>query len=740
VYKRLTVIANWRRPIPPAVFALGFGVQAMLGGLAMAAAPIIIHLLSRRRYKEREWAAMKWLLAALKKNARRIQLEQLILLAVRTLLVVCVVMAMAKPFLEGAGVPLLPGKRTHRVIVIDDSFSMGYRATGRDRFERAKEVAQAILHDARKGDAASLVLMASPPRVVVGEPSANLAAVTEEVKSLELLHGGADLAATLAKLDEILAGSNIDQKEIYFLTDLQRASWAAGPGPKSASLEELAARVAKRANLVVIDLGQGGADNVAVTALDLDEPFVTTGRDTRLAATFRNFGRTNRPSLGVTLAIDGEVQDRRTIDLPAGEQLSLVLSYNFPAAGWHLVDIHLDDDALAIDNHRWLAVEVQEFVEVLLVDGEPSGERFSSETDYLRVALAPESSAQPAKSAIRPEVVRESELLEMDLSRFDCVVLTNIGQFTENEVRKLDGYLRRGGSVVWFLGDQVDSAAYNRVLHRDGAGIFPVELAGRVGDGKTRQSSVLFDPRDYSHPIIQPFRGAASGGLVTTTVFEYVRAELPAESNAKVALAYRGGDPAIVTADVHRGRVAVVTTSADIEWTNWPFWPSYVPVMNELVNYVVADRNREHQVVVGQSLSSAVPPAATEVPVTIETPGPNSVPRKMPAHDEVGYFLFDDTFVSGRYRVSFGPPLATAELFAANVDPKESDLTKLEQDELRELLPSWRFQYLTNWQAIATGKTSVTQNRGELHRYLLYAAFVLVFVEAFLAYKFGHYS
>ena len=38
---------------------------------------------------------MKWLLAAVRKNARRIQLEQLILLAVRTLLVLCVVLAMA---------------------------------------------------------------------------------------------------------------------------------------------------------------------------------------------------------------------------------------------------------------------------------------------------------------------------------------------------------------------------------------------------------------------------------------------------------------------------------------------------------------------------------------------------------------------------------------------------------------------------------------------------------------------
>ncbi len=722
------------------LFALGFGTPALLWGIGLASAPIIIHLLSRRKYREIEWAAMKWLLAALQKNARKIQLEQLILLAVRTALVLCVVLAMTKPFLEGAGAVLLPGKRTHRILLIDGSFSMGYRVTDRDRFERAKQVALAILQDARKGDAASLVLMAAPPRVVVGEPSANLPAVADEVRALELPHGGADLAATLTKLEEILKASTLEQREIYFITDLQKASWAAHSGAAAAPLQELGAKIAAESNLVVIDLGQGTADNMAVTSFQLQDAFVIAGRDTRFSATFRNFGRTNRTGLGVTLAVDGETQDRRSVDLAAGEQTSLVLSFPFPSAGWHLVEVRLDDDALAIDDRRWLAVNAKEFIEVMLVDGEPSGDRFGSETDYLRVALAPETASSTARPAIHPEVVRESEFLEADLSRTDCVIFANVGQFTESEARAVERFLQRGGSVIWFLGDQADSQSYNRVLHRDGNGIFPAQLGSRVGDAQARQSFVVFDPRDYAHPVIEPFRGAAQGGLLTTRVFEYVRAELPEETKARVALAYEGGDPAIITDQVHRGRVAVVTTSADIEWTNWPFWPSYVPVMNELVNYSVADRDSDHNALVGQTISSPVGAAALEIPVTVELPNKKTVASRIPPRDDVGFFSFDRTYTSGGYRIGFGPPVAAEELFAVNVDPKESDLTKLEQDELRELMPSWRFLYLTNWQAIATGKSSATRSRGELHRYLLYTALALVFVESLLAWKFGHYA
>src|SRR6476469_3742852 len=87
------------------LLAFGFGNLAMLGWLAAAAAPLLIHLWNRHRFREAPWAAMQFLLAAMRKNARRLQLQQWLLLAVRTLLIVLVVLAVAEPY----GVQLLAG-------------------------------------------------------------------------------------------------------------------------------------------------------------------------------------------------------------------------------------------------------------------------------------------------------------------------------------------------------------------------------------------------------------------------------------------------------------------------------------------------------------------------------------------------------------------------------------------------------------------------------------------------------
>src|SRR3954452_24594868 len=134
--------------VPLAVlFATPLAALATLAGAASV--PVIIHLLNRRRYRVVEWAAMRFLLAARRQNVRRLRIEQLLLLAVRTLLLVLLVAAMASimPWAEAVWQRVLPGGavggpavtgRTHKVIVLDGSLSMTLAGDRGSCFDRAK--------------------------------------------------------------------------------------------------------------------------------------------------------------------------------------------------------------------------------------------------------------------------------------------------------------------------------------------------------------------------------------------------------------------------------------------------------------------------------------------------------------------------------------------------------------------------------------------------------------------------
>jgi von Willebrand factor type A domain/Aerotolerance regulator N-terminal len=727
----------------PIIFALGFANYPLIWGLGAASVPVIIHLLNRRKFREMRWAAMRFLLAAMRKNSRRIRIEQWLLLAIRTLLIMMVVLAMAKPYLESLGaLPVLAGRRTHRVLVLDGSLSMAYTSGDVTRFEQAKTLAAQLVKDARRGDAISVVLMADPPRVVIGDPSPNHAEVLKEIEEISLPHGGTDLEASFRAIDRVLEASTIAQKEVVFLTDLQAASWHK-PGDDDGLRRILARLEARKPRSVVIDLGKSGGLNRAVTELRLGAPIVTVDHSTLIHATVHNYGPNRVEGLRVRLLIDGRLgPEQPPIDLAVGEDQPVVFTTTFSSPGDHLVEVQIEDDPLKLDNRRWLSVPVHESLDVLLVDGHFKPEPFQAETDYLAQALSPAATSEGSPSVVRTEVVAESQLSRRDLAPFDAVVLCNIAQFTEAEVTALDDYLKQGGGVVCFGGDQVLADNYNRFLYADGKGILPAMVGPSVGDAAKKEASFSFNPLDYRHPIVDAFDGATDqvkAGLTGARTWQFHKLKLPPDSPARVALAFDNGDPAVIETRHARGTVIQVATSADAGWTTWPLHPSYPPVMERIIFEAASGRLAERNVRVGQPLDQALPASGSAAAVTVVLPDGQSVPSKLQAAGGVSQLHFEKTELSGAYQVKIGPPLALESTFAANPNPAESDPAKLDRAGLADAMPGWSFAYLTNWKELTGNATSVSR-RGELHRFMLYGVLALLMLESVLAWKFGHHS
>src|SRR5436190_4974649 len=116
----------------PIILAIGFVTPMFFAaGLLLASIPIIIHILNRRRYKTVQWAAMEFLLRAMRKNRRRLKFEQWLLLATRCLLLFLLALALARP-LAGCSrnsiANVIGGRAGLNVFVIDNSYSTAYEA------------------------------------------------------------------------------------------------------------------------------------------------------------------------------------------------------------------------------------------------------------------------------------------------------------------------------------------------------------------------------------------------------------------------------------------------------------------------------------------------------------------------------------------------------------------------------------------------------------------------------------
>src|SRR5437016_701127 len=128
----------------PFILAAGFVTPGFfVAGALLASLPIIIHILNRRRFKTVNWAAMDFLLRALRRNRRRLRFEQWLLLAVRCLVLMFLGLALARPMgCSQSTLASLAGRRAGlHVIVIDNSFSMAYesdRPNAKTNFDQSK--------------------------------------------------------------------------------------------------------------------------------------------------------------------------------------------------------------------------------------------------------------------------------------------------------------------------------------------------------------------------------------------------------------------------------------------------------------------------------------------------------------------------------------------------------------------------------------------------------------------------
>lgn len=287
---------------------------------AAAALPVLIHLWSRTRYFETPWAATQFLLAAVRRHQRRIQIEQWLLLAIRALILLLLAIALAEPVVSGLSV--ISGRMrhppTHTILVIDTSYSMAFETAGSTRLSKAQSQAAELVDDASPGDAFSLVTLSDPPAAIIGEPSTSHTAVRDEINRLQLNYRGADLAATLDQIERLLnvAAERFEQRRVHIFSDLGKTTWAESPSsnwqPRLAALSQ---RVAFQLNAVD---QHAAPENVAITRIAAPSDGVHVGEPVSVEVEVANFTSRRQPRKRIDLTVDGQRVGEQSIDVEIG--------------------------------------------------------------------------------------------------------------------------------------------------------------------------------------------------------------------------------------------------------------------------------------------------------------------------------------------------------------------------------------------------------------------------------------
>ena len=147
---------------------------AVLFGLFAASIPVLIHLFNLRKLKKIEFSTLAFLKELQKNRIRKIKLKQWLLLALRVLIILLLVLAFARPTLEGVAIGgTTSAAQTTAVFILDDTFSMSIVDADGSYLNQAKQSIQELVRNLQEGDEVALILVSGGGRDDI-KPSTNL--------------------------------------------------------------------------------------------------------------------------------------------------------------------------------------------------------------------------------------------------------------------------------------------------------------------------------------------------------------------------------------------------------------------------------------------------------------------------------------------------------------------------------------------------------------------------------------
>ena len=686
--------------------------------------PILAHLLNRYQVKHTDWAAMRFLNRSVRVRSRQMRLRDIILLILRCLALLLIVLALSRPATKKAEglVARFGEQRAAVIIALDASFSMRHSDGTSTRFDRALEKIEAIKQGIRPGDPVTLVLLAAEHRVVSRNVAFDPDTFDELLRSQKATFESLDLDSLPRFLKDLAGEMKAPQKEIYVITDMQEQDWRQG----SVWLHESFKDLAGKASVFIVPV-EGGAENLAITSLELVSGVLRKGSVARYRATVRNCGSAVAQNVRVSGLVDSISVDVKVIPSIApgtSETVSLFLSFRDP--GPVRITAELGEDALLADNSRRAVAVIRDRVSVLCVEGS-TGEAGGS-GGLIAAALRARGNSK-GQDDLEVQSVPWVELPGQDLKKFDVVILADVPDITPEQARSFEEYVRAGNGLIWFGGDGVKADVWNQRSTLEGTPLLPAVIEEAVRASDAMGVGRPLDPAITDHPVSRPLLSLPKDLLSETRFLKLLRVR-PAATSVKVLTLAGSDSPVLLEHSLGRGHVFMFTTSAGPSWNNMAVTPVFPMLLQQMVTYLTA-REFETPRMVGDflSLSYVDQPDATDA--VFETPSGDTITVPVRDYRDQYVAFLGNAREAGFYlaRVSLqaeGMPIAV------NVDTRESTVKCLSAEEAARTLNGTGVKVVRSEGDLLAGVEEARTSRS-LWRLFMLAGLAFLVIESLLA-------
>lgn len=630
-----------------------------LFGLIAATIPILIHLLNLRKLKNIEFSSLKFLKELQKSKIRKLKIKQILLLALRTLIIIFLVLAFSRPIIEGS----IPGFETYAkssiAILIDNSVSMDISDEFGNRFNQARKAAEKIIQTMKESDEAIIIEMADPTNSSQKYFNNNKELLKKYLSEIRITNRPASLDNSLrVAVKQLLQAKNFS-KEIFIISDAQKNVFAS---------DDTILVNNKNIGTYFIPIGANSKtdfENLSCDSIEIATKFYQIGKTIELNAIIRNHSEKDVKGALISLLFNNQKVAQKTFDIQAKSTKTIPIGAPIQTSGAISATVELENDAFLADNRRYFGFIVPQKPNVAIF-GEPDNNFF------LRALF----STEDAQNNVSSNYFRINEIDRLDLTKFQCLIINN-SNISENNKQRIKEYLNNGGAAIFFP-DDTPSEVYKSLLQ---------DIGVSVGNiiSFSEKNPAGFTNLDSKHAIFDGMFQQTNntfniGQIESAKIFKL----LPAKS----------GIPIIETNDGYflaenqfgEGKIIYFSISPILNWSNFPLTTLFPALIFRSVFYLSSTITLGNMIDVGSNQSLIIPKKyAANGNFKIVDPSGNELITQLPILPTGAILSTTDWNELGVYKVKNSQNDFVA-VVCVNIPKNESYLDKFDKNELQDKL------------------------------------------------------
>jgi hypothetical protein len=533
---------------------MGFLAPWFLGGLAALSVPVFVHLLRRHITTPRPVSSLMFFERGTQSSTRHRRLKYLLLFALRSALVLLIVLAFANPFLRRASAN---ANGQTLLIVLDNSFSM--RAG--TRFTDAKQQALALLASKSQLQKAQIMALGGQLEILT-QPISDSAQLRAALESLQPGDGRANFGE-LGRAIRALGETTHTAMELDLFSDMQRTAMPA-------NFADLA--MPANVTLVLHPVAKGAASpNWTVETVEAPTELFDPKDPHRshVRAVVAGF---DTPAAGkmLSLVVNGKALATRKLNVPANGRATVEFTPLDVGYGFNRCAVRIEavdgGDFFPADDESIFAVRRSDPERVLFVHAVND----TRSPVYFRAALN-----AAAQGSFLLQSVAQEQTVDIDPTKYAFVVLSDTVALPSIFEHTLAQYVAKGGSVLIALGTD---AAYHGHIPLWGGDVKSSNNYARFGNAAT------VGQVDFTHPALanaQP--GLDNGGWSGTKVFYVAKVDA---GPARVAARLNDGTPFLLDKPMGEGHLLLLASGLENLTNDLPLHPVFVAFVDHAARYL----------------------------------------------------------------------------------------------------------------------------------------------------------